>query len=85
MKACAWRGILKDETEGEKCSMSAVDQKRRFDAPPATSGLPQSTDIIRPARLGRFVPEGDIGSATSSRIKELHPLWAPSQLAREVE
>jgi len=24
-------------------------------------------------------PTADIGSATSSRIKELHPLWAPSQ------
>jgi hypothetical protein len=27
----------------------------------------------------RSRPEGDIGSATSLRIKELHPLWAPSQ------
>jgi hypothetical protein len=27
----------------------------------------------------RSVPEGDIGSATSSRVKELHPLWASSQ------
>jgi hypothetical protein len=27
----------------------------------------------------RKVPEGDIGSATSSRINELRPLWAPSQ------
>jgi len=31
-------------------------QSRRFDAPPATSGLPQSTNIARPARLVRFVP-----------------------------
>jgi hypothetical protein len=36
--------------------MSARGQKRRFDCGPAASGLPQSTDIIRPARLVRLVP-----------------------------
>jgi|SRR5664280_2622529 hypothetical protein len=30
---------------------------------PATSGLPQSTDIVRPARLVRFVAEADIAPA----------------------
>ena len=37
-------------------SMSALGQSRRFDPLPATSGLPRSTDIVRPARLVRFVP-----------------------------
>jgi hypothetical protein len=35
-------------------SMSHLGQKPRFDAPPTASGLPQSTDIIRPAQLIRF-------------------------------
>jgi hypothetical protein len=35
---------------------SAMGQKRRLDAPLATSGLPSSTDIASPARLVRFVP-----------------------------
>jgi len=35
---------------------SEVGQMRRFDPQPVTSGLPQSTDIARPARLVRFVP-----------------------------
>ena len=35
---------------------SALGQKRRFDAPPTTSGQPQSTDIITPAQLVRLVP-----------------------------
>jgi hypothetical protein len=35
-------------------------QSRRFDSQPATSGLPRSTDIARPAGLVRFVPVTDI-------------------------
>jgi hypothetical protein len=31
-----------------------MGHSRRFDAAPATSGLPQSTDIIRPAQLVRL-------------------------------
>jgi hypothetical protein len=42
-------------------------------------GAPQKADSARSSRHFAFVTEGDIGSATSSRIKELHPLWAPSQ------
>src|ERR1700738_3872204 len=38
---------------------SPMGQKRRFDPQPLTSGLPQSTDIARPARLVRFVPQAD--------------------------
>lgn len=41
-------------------TVSGTGQSRQFDAPPATSGLPQSTDIARPARLVRFVPKGDV-------------------------
>jgi len=33
-----------------------LGQSRRFGPLPATSGLPRSTDIIRPARLVRLVP-----------------------------
>jgi hypothetical protein len=35
--------------------MSEMGQKRRLDLLPATSGLTRQTDIIRPARLVRFV------------------------------
>ena len=37
-------------------SMSEVGQSRRFAPLPATSGLPQSTDIARAVRLVRFAP-----------------------------
>jgi hypothetical protein len=36
--------------------MTALGQSRHFDRPPVTSGLPQLTDIPRPAQLVRFVP-----------------------------
>jgi hypothetical protein len=49
--------------------MSELGQSRRFDAPPATSGLPQSTDTGRPARLVRFVPKPDIRIPSSDRVK----------------
>jgi hypothetical protein len=39
--------------------MSEVGQSRHFGRWPTTSGLPQSTDIIRPARLVRFVPKAE--------------------------
>jgi hypothetical protein len=45
--------------------MTTSGQSRRFDAPPTTSGLPQSTDIGRLARLVRFVPIGDIDCAVN--------------------
>jgi hypothetical protein len=41
--------------------MSVEVQKRRFKSLPATSGLPPSTDIIRPVRLIRLVQEAEIG------------------------
>jgi hypothetical protein len=40
-------------------------------AAPATFGLPQSTDIARPARLVRFVPIADSCTAASAAPKEL--------------
>jgi hypothetical protein len=42
--------------------MSALGQKRRFASRPVTSDLPQSTDIIRPARLVRLVPLAEIAA-----------------------
>src|ERR1700738_4120981 len=47
--------------------MSEKGQKRRFDPLPAVSGLPRTTDIIRPTRLVRFVPIGDESSRRSAR------------------
>jgi hypothetical protein len=40
--------------------VSTLGQSRHFDRGPAPSGLPRSTDIIRPARLVRLVPARDI-------------------------
>src|ERR1700694_3279739 len=40
-------------------SISEMGQSRRFDPQPITSGLPRSTDILRPAQLVRFVPGRD--------------------------
>jgi hypothetical protein len=36
--------------------VSCVGRSRRFDALPATSGLPRTTDVIRPAGLVQLVP-----------------------------
>jgi hypothetical protein len=38
-----------------------LGQSRHFDRAPLTSGLPRSTDIVRPAQLVRFVPKAVIG------------------------
>jgi hypothetical protein len=40
--------------------MSELGQSRRFDPLPATSGLPRSTDIIKPVPLVRLVPSADL-------------------------
>jgi hypothetical protein len=42
--------------------MSVPGQTRHFDGLPITSGLPQSTDIDRPAQLVRSVPGTEVGS-----------------------
>jgi hypothetical protein len=43
-------------------------QKRRFDPEPAASGLPHTTDIVRPARLVRFVQQADNGALCDARL-----------------
>jgi hypothetical protein len=48
-------------------STSASVQKRSSSPRNMTSGLPQTTDIIRPARLVRFVPQPD--SCTAAMTK----------------
>jgi hypothetical protein len=53
--------------------MSHLGQSRRLDRGPATSGLPQITDIARPARLVRFVPQAEVAAgylidASSERL-----------------
>ena len=66
--------------------MSVESQKRRFHCGPAASGLPQSTDIIRPARLVRLVPICDIASERRGLV-EGHPdrlPFAPDDVTRNV-
>jgi hypothetical protein len=57
------------------CS-SARGQSRRFDVRPITSGPPQSTDIVRPAGLVRFVPLASTLNSTAAPIA-LHPPCGP--------
>jgi hypothetical protein len=45
--------------------MSELGQTRRFDRQPATTGVPQLTDIVRPAPLVRFVPEAVVNDRAS--------------------
>jgi len=45
---------------------SVPGQSRRFSGRPATSGLPRTTDVIRPARLVRLVPKADSSTAANS-------------------
>ena len=61
--------------------MSQMRQKLRFDLLPATSGLRRTTDIIRPARLVRFVPlaaHHQTSPVGQVRAKRLHPFSALS-------
>jgi hypothetical protein len=50
---------------------SELGQTRRFDSPLATSALPRSTDINRPARLVRLVPQPDLGPFKRSGLRSL--------------
>src|SRR5271169_5018837 len=43
-------------------AFGAHGQKRRFDAPPTTSGLPRSTDIIKPPQLVRLGPKHEVAA-----------------------
>jgi hypothetical protein len=54
--------------------MSASGKSRRFDPLPATSGLPRSTDVIRPARLVRFVPIPEVVFTRRSNGSTKQPL-----------
>ena len=54
--------------------LSGSGQTRRFDPQPVTSGLPRSTDIVRPARLVPFVPILLQKSFWGSERKFLEPL-----------
>jgi hypothetical protein len=64
---------IRDKLSTRKSDVGVFTQSgshsRRFDPQPVTSGLPQSTDIARPARLVRFVPEPDL-ICPSSLIRE---------------
>jgi hypothetical protein len=57
-----------------EASMSEMGRRRRFDTLPTTSGLPRITDIIRPARLVRFVPKRDAGKEAQFG-KQQHQRW----------
>ena len=50
--------------------MSGTGRSRRFDAPPVTSDLPQTTDAARPTRLVRFVPINRRGGDTCRTKKD---------------
>jgi hypothetical protein len=52
----------------EKRKRSDLGQSRRFDPPPATSGLSRSTDINRPAQLVRFVPTADLPATGVAKL-----------------
>jgi hypothetical protein len=55
---------------------SASGHSRRFDPPPATSGLPRSTDIARPVRLVRLVPQADITPIVRGKFRN-HTSFSP--------
>jgi hypothetical protein len=52
--------------------MSEMGHSRRFGHRAATSGLPRSTDIARPARLVRLVPTNDISSTSINDLASTH-------------
>jgi hypothetical protein len=57
------RGESHSAVSNSKCLLRV---KRRPQAPNATSGLPPTTDISRPARLVRLVPLPEVKSFTQS-------------------
>jgi len=48
--------------------MTGLGQLRRFDRWPTTSGLPRTTDIISPARLGPLGANNDSVTAANSIV-----------------
>jgi hypothetical protein len=62
--------------------MSQLGQKRRFDPQLATSDLPRSTDINRPAQLVRFVPLPEVAELQLARLGLLLGLPFAGELLR---
>jgi hypothetical protein len=52
--------------------MSQLGQTRHFDRAPLTSGLPRSTDVVRPIRLVRFMPKPDVALFDHLVGEQLH-------------
>jgi hypothetical protein len=52
--------VSQEQLKSGHAVMSELGQKRRFPPLPVTSGLPRSTDIIRPARHVSKVPNADM-------------------------
>ena len=50
----------------QKDFFDSIGHSRRSDRRPATSGLPRTTDIVRPARLVRFVPISEVAGLIRS-------------------
>jgi hypothetical protein len=56
---CAHNLTCGETTAADLRSMSAMGQSRHFDLGPAPSDLPRSTDIVRPPRQVRKLPEAE--------------------------
>ena len=56
-----------------------VYQSRYFDRGPARSGLPRSTDIVRPSRHVGLVPTGDISRLARSPDPSYNISWVGLQ------
>ena len=50
-------------SDTDQCELPGKGHSRHFDGLPMTSDLPRSTDIVRPARLVRFVPDAEVTGA----------------------
>ena len=64
--------------------MSQLGHPRRRDGAPDTSGLPQATDIIRPAQLVRLVPLPDSCTVANSTLLD-HLVGAGERRRRHAE
>lgn len=61
--------VIKGKAKENPPPTSVVGQSRRFDDQPTASDPPRITDIIRSARLVRFVPEAGIRVISSLSLK----------------
>jgi hypothetical protein len=55
--------------------MSELGQSRHFDRGPAPSGLPRSTDIVRPPRHDGLVPNSDVENDYRTFRRAPHMRW----------